>query len=156
MIGFMQDIRDSVGYEIGLSSWITITREMIEGFARLTGNAPLGEPPAQRNGPQVAQGQLILSLLPRMLLGELTRPGEDETPISYGFDRVRFVTPVTEGAQVRGRFALMRCEETAPGTTRLHWQVTVEIRGSRTPALVADWITMRLPRSELPRLLSAA
>ncbi len=156
MIGFMQDIRDSVGYEIGLSSWVTIDREMIEGFARLTGNLPLGGEPQRRNGPQVAQGQLILSLLPRMLLGELTQPGEDETPISYGFDRVRFVTPVPEGAQVRGRFALTRCEEPAPGITRLHWQVSVEIRGSKTPALVADWITMRLPRAELPGILTAA
>lgn len=156
MIAHLQDIRELVGYEVGLSSWITVSREMIEDFARVTGGQPLKSRTPSGAETAVAQGQLILSLLPRMIVGEVTTPAPHETAISYGYDRVRFLTPVPQGAEVRGRFVLAACDRPRPGATRLDWGVTVEMRGTKSPALKARWLSMRLPRDEAPGARSAA
>ncbi len=56
--------------------------------------------------------------------------------LNYGFDRVRFPSPVPAGGRIRGRFVT--------------WHVTAEIERRERPALVADWISRRyLARAEM-------
>jgi acyl dehydratase len=61
--------------------------------------------------------------------------------VNYGFDRLRFVSPVPSGSRVRGRFKLTGMQIDKPGEVTLSLQVTVEIADKDRPALVADWIT---------------
>jgi acyl dehydratase len=64
--------------------------------------------------------------------------------INYGFDRVRFLAPVPAGARVRARFRLLQAEERRPQELTFKYDVTVEIEGSNTPALVAQWLSRAL------------
>jgi acyl dehydratase len=60
--------------------------------------------------------------------------------VNYGLDRVRFLSPVRSGSQVRGRFTLDSVEEKAPGQLLMRHTVTVEIEGEEKPALTAAWL----------------
>ena len=44
------------------------------------------------------------------------------------------------GSRVRGRFTLMELNESKPGEVTYKNAVTVEIEGSETPAIYAEWI----------------
>lgn len=64
--------------------------------------------------------------------------------VNYGFDQVRFLKPVPSGARIRGRFVLKFADLKGADRWVLKHQVTVEIEGEAKPALVADWISMRV------------
>jgi acyl dehydratase len=63
--------------------------------------------------------------------------------VNYGFDRVRFNSPVKEGARVRGKFRLVGLTERAV-SVQSAWDTVIEVEGVRKPALEAHWITLAL------------
>ncbi len=60
--------------------------------------------------------------------------------VNYGFERVRFVTPVRSGSRVRARSTLVSVEEKRPGQLQQLADITLEIEGADRPALTAAWI----------------
>jgi acyl dehydratase len=58
-----------------------------------------------------------------------------EIPVTCGFNKLRFVSPVPAGSRIRGRFTPQKVTDNE--VTRL---VTVEIEGQQKPALVAEWL----------------
>ena len=60
--------------------------------------------------------------------------------VNYGFDKLRFISPVRAGSRVRGRFTLTEAKLRKPKELQSRTNVTVEIEGETKPALVADWI----------------
>jgi acyl dehydratase len=60
--------------------------------------------------------------------------------VNYGFDKLRFISPVRSGSRVRGRFTLAEATLRKPTELLSRTNVTVEIEGEEKPALVADWI----------------
>jgi acyl dehydratase len=60
--------------------------------------------------------------------------------VNYGFDKLRFVSPVRSGSRVRGRFTLVEAKLRKPAELMSRTSVTVEIEGETKPAIVADWI----------------
>ncbi|KAG1539956.1 hypothetical protein G6F50_014429 [Rhizopus delemar] len=66
--------------------------------------------------------------------------------INYGFDKVRFLTPVPVGARVRGRFVLSEFTPRNAREVTTRYAGTVEIEGAARPALVADWTDEAIDR----------
>ena len=62
--------------------------------------------------------------------------------VNYGFDRVRFASPVKAGARIRARFKLAELTVRPSGWLHFNYDVTVEVEGSRKPALTARWLTL--------------
>ncbi|MBL4727674.1 MAG: MaoC family dehydratase, partial [Rhizobiaceae bacterium] len=62
--------------------------------------------------------------------------------INYGFEKIRFLTPVRSGSRVRGNIKLAECTERKPGEFLSRYIVSVEIEGEEKPALVAEWLGM--------------
>lgn len=97
-------------------------------------------------GTTIAYGFLTLSLLTK-LLREATSAAFVATkargahPLNYGFDRVRFVSPVPVNARIRGHFTLAE-RKTRPDGEMMRFSVVVEIEGSDRPALTAEWWSM--------------
>jgi acyl dehydratase len=60
--------------------------------------------------------------------------------VNYGFDRLRFMSPVRAGSRVRGRFTLLEATLRKPKELQSRTNVTVEIEGEPKPALVANWL----------------
>ena len=146
-IASIEEIRDKVGAEIGVSDWILIDQARIDAFAAATEDPQFihVDPVAAAKTPfggTIAHGFLTLSLLSRMAADVMLRPDGVKMGVNYGLDRVRFVAPVRSGRRVRGRFTLTSFEEKRPGQYQFLHAVTVEIEREDKPALLADWIGM--------------
>lgn len=93
-------------------------------------------------GGAIAHGFLTLSLASCFAYDVFTDLPGQTMSINYGFDKLRFLTPVPAGSRLRGRFVLTdlrrRSHRELLRTTRL----SIEINGQDSPALVADWLGM--------------
>ena len=134
-----------LGKEVGLSRWFVMDQERINLFADVTEDqqfihVDVDKAKATPFEGTIAHGFLTLSMLSAMV--------EDAVPlvaglihsVNYGFDRIRFVLPVSAGERIRGRFELIKIDVSAGEITQT-LKVTVEIEGKDKPALVAEWIT---------------
>jgi acyl dehydratase len=61
--------------------------------------------------------------------------------VNYGFDKVRFVSPVRVGSRIRAHAELIDVQLKDPNNLQVTRRFTVEIEGGERPALVADWVT---------------
>ena len=136
-----------VGQEIGLSDWIMVDQGRIDAFATTTLDDQYIHIDPERAsqsplGGTVAHGFLTLSLLSPMNYDAVPQVAGAVMALNYGFDSVRFLSPVHAGCRVRGRFLLRDLTDKGAGRSLLRFAVTVEIEGSDRPALVADWLTL--------------
>ena len=61
--------------------------------------------------------------------------------VNYGFDKIRFVSPVRSGARVRAQFTLKSCDLSKASEMTNIFDVLVEIEHEDRPAIVAEWIS---------------
>jgi acyl dehydratase len=64
--------------------------------------------------------------------------------INYGFDKLRFLTPVKVNSRIRARAKYLKIEETKPGQYQFNVAVTIEIEGSDRPALACEWLSLQM------------
>ena len=130
--------------------WLEITQERINTFADATDDHQFihvdPEACAQYSpwGVPIAHGFLTLSLLTALIGSVPQDPRQAEgrlIGINYGFDRVRFLSPVTVGSRIRAVSAVDAVDLKDPDTVQVTQAVTVEIEGEAKPALAAAWIT---------------
>lgn len=142
------ELPELVGTEVGVSDWIRITQEMIDRFADATLDHQYIHVDPERAagspyGGTIAHGLLIVSLLPHLSSEALDFDVRDvRTRLNYGYDRIRFTSPVPVGSRVRARFRLADAAERSGGRWRLTFAVTVEVERSERPAVVAEWLRM--------------
>jgi acyl dehydratase len=138
-----------VGREIGISGWLTVGQEMIDGFADLTGDRQFIHVDPERAeatplGGTVAHGFLSLSLLSRFAYDAVPPLAGAEMSLNYGFDRLRFLSPVRAGAKIRARFTLKDLQQRSSREILLVLDVFVEIDGGSKPALIAEWLSLNI------------
>jgi acyl dehydratase len=144
-IGGVEELRALVGQEVGHSDWLTVTQEMIDRFADVTGDHQWIHVDQQRSatespfGTTIAHGFLTLSLITQ-LHSQAVQVEGGKMGLNYGLNRVRFVSPVRSGVRVRGRSAVHAIDDILSGV-QVTWKITVETENESKPALVAEWIT---------------
>ncbi len=133
------------------SDWITVNQVMINEFADLTQDHqsihidPVAAAKTPLGG-TIAHGFLTLSFLSRF--SELALPPFEHpnyrivSAFNYGFDKIRFLSPVKSGSRIRGCFAEPQWTEKDNGRVLIRYSVIVEIEGEDKPAIVAEWLTM--------------
>ncbi len=150
-IEHLASLEDLVGEELGVSPWIPISQDRINAFAQASDDhqwihvdpdrAALESPFTST----IAQGFLILSLLPRVCYQTLTIENVSMA-INYGLDKVRFISPVPVDSEIRGRVVLddfdMRGRK-----GQLKLGITFEIKNKTKPACVAKLISQVLVQS---------
>ena len=150
MAGELDDfIRDEQG-KTYVSNWEVVDQALIDRFADTTRDwmflhvDPVKAAETEFGG-TIAHGFLLLSLL-APLRTETPRPVIPglRTGVNYGFDKVRFISPVRSGSRVRAHFAITELRRDGPGKVREAMDVTLEIEGGDRPAVVARWLTMYL------------
>lgn len=147
----MDDAKARVGREVGLSAWRVVTQEMIDLFAAATDDHQFihtDPEKAARESPYggtIAHGFLSLSLLSTMVFEAVPALEGSGMGVNFGFDSVRFLSPVRSGARVRGRFVLARLNLRPSGIAEVHYDVSVEIENQQKPALTARWLTLAMP-----------
>jgi acyl dehydratase len=134
-----------VGHEIGVSSWHLIDQSRINVYADVIEDHQfIHVDPARAKdtpfGTTVAHGFLTMSLMSIMSYEVMPVIEGTKMGVNYGFDKLRFISPVKSGSRVRGRFTLAEAKLRKDKELQSRTNVTVEIEGEDKPALVADWI----------------
>ena len=140
-----EDFQALVGKEIGVSSWHVLDQKRIDTYADVILDHQFihvdpEKAKATPMGTTVAHGFLTMSLLSVMSYEVMPGVKGMTHGFNYGFDKLRFLSPVKSGSRVRGRFVLAEATLRKPGELLSRTNVTVEIEGETKPALVADWL----------------
>lgn len=138
-----------MGADMGTSDWFLIDQGRINAFADCTDDHQFihvdpERAASTRFGSTIAHGFLSLSMLSyfaesvgcvfeNMVMG-----------INYGFDKVRFLAPVKVNKRIRAHARLLDVQEKKPGHFLIQQEVTIEIEGETTPALIAEWLSMSI------------
>lgn len=139
----VEALRATVGRTLGPTAWRTVTQEMIDTFAVLSGDRQWIHTDAARAaaespfGTTVAHGNLTLSMIDGFR-DELIGFEGVTLGVNLGYDRVRFPTPVRQGARVRATAELVAVDERDGGWVQTVTRFAVEVEGDERPACVAD------------------
>lgn len=138
-----------------VSDWLLVDQSMIDTFADATRDHQFIHVDRERAetetpfGGTIAHGFLTLSLLSALAFDAMPAVERTRMGVNYGFERVRFLSPVKSGARVRGRFRLVGLTERAV-SIQSAWDTVVEVEGMVKPAIEAHWITLALLDSNAP------
>jgi acyl dehydratase len=133
----------AAGSQLGPSEWMEITQDRVNLFAEATDDHQWihVDPERAAAGPfggTIAHGLLTLSLLPHFT-HQLYRVDNVALAVNYGYNKVRFITPVKVGANVRASAVISKIDE-LDGAVQATMTITVEIEGSDKPAAVVESI----------------
>jgi acyl dehydratase len=142
--------RADVGNDEATGDWFQVTQEQIDQFADVTNDHQFIHVDPERAkqtpfGTTIAHGFLTLSMLTHLSSSTSAGPPDPGKyagmlmGVNYGFNRVRFVSPVKVGSRIRGR-AVTGNAELKGSTVEVTRNFTVEIEGEEKPALVAEWL----------------
>jgi acyl dehydratase len=145
-ISGVEGLRSRVGEELGVSDWHEVTQRHIDAFASATDDYERIHVDPERAketpwGVTIAHGLYTLSLGPKFLY-EMFSTEDIPLALNYGFDKVRFISPVPVGSRVRMRATLAAVEDS--GRTRI--VQTFEREGQDKPVCVAESLVMYFDR----------
>ena len=140
-----------IGNDEGVGDWFEVTQDQVDQFADVTHDHQFIHVDPERAaqtpfGGTIAHGFLTLSMLSHLAVGANSAaddPAKFEgilMALNYGFNRVRFVSPVKVGSRIRARGVTSGVE--LKGTmVEITRDITVEIEGEEKPALVTQWVS---------------
>ena len=137
------DLMAHVGQHLGYSDYITVTQEQVQMFADATGDHQWIHLDVERAktgpfGQTIAHGYLTLSLGP-VFLPQIFSVGGISMGVNYGANKVRFVSPVPVGAELRAGLKVLAVDDTAGGA-RVTLETTFECKGASKPSCIAEVI----------------
>ena len=146
----IDDLTKQIGNELRVGPWHELTQAEVDNFSRLSGedhwiHTDSDEARNSRFGGPIAQGTLLLSMAPALLRGGVGTEVDlgAKFGLNYGFNKVRFISPVAVGQKIRARLKLVNVHEVAPNVYQIVWQRTIEIDGEAKPAMVAEAISQQ-------------
>ena len=143
-----EEFEGAVGQAIGVSDWFEVTQEDINTFADVTRDHQFIHIDADKAsqtpfGGTIAHGFFTMSMLSHFSENGCGISVEGaKMGLNYGCDKLRFLQPVRIGSRIRGNSVLASVVEKKPGHFLFKSNMTVEIEGSDTPALIVEWLTM--------------
>lgn len=139
----------ALGQPEGTGEWFEVTQEQVNQFADVTFDHQFIhiDPEAAKATPfggTIAHGFLTLSMLVHLGASIPQDPARFAgvlMGVNYGFDKVRFVSPVPVGSRIRATSELVDVQLKDANNLQVTRRFAVDVDGSDRPALVADWIT---------------
>ena len=101
----LDQLRGSVGKELGVSPWHEITQSQIDQFAEVSGDRQwihVDPERARRESPYgttIAHGFLTVSMLSMFINEAIAIEGDAKLRVNYGFNRLRFTGAVPAGVR---------------------------------------------------------
>jgi len=141
LVTTLAGLRDLVGKHAGYTEWQTMEQERVNQFADATNDHQyihVDEEKAKQSpfGRTIAHGFLTLSLV-APITEQLVTVSDATTGVNCGLNRVRFPAPLPVGEQWRGGAEVLAVSG-LPGGIQMRLRVTVEVKGSEKPAMVAE------------------
>ena len=145
IVNGIDELKGLTGQEVGVSDWLEVTQQMINGFADVTGDHQwihVDVERARTDSPfhnTIAHGFLTLSLMSQFAAQSVRVEGDFKMGINYGLNKLRFPAPVPSSSRIRAHFTLVSVEDVTGGF-QVAWAVTIEIQGAPKPCLAAEWL----------------
>ena len=141
----LSQLRERIDQPNPPSDWFEITQDRVNDYADVSmdhqwihvdvdraKNGPFGAP--------IAHGNLTIAVMGHLPSTQATPAPSFEghkLSINYGFDKIRFPSPVRVGARIRATSTLKRAEIKG-GMIETMNEVVVEVEGQEKPAMVAE------------------
>lgn len=144
-ISTVDELKAVTGQIISISDWSVIDQSRIDAFADVSGDRQWIHVDPERAklspyGGTIAHGLLTVSIAAHMPAGQTF--AKIDIPrrmgLNYGYDRIRFPSPVPCNARVRTVSELLDVREVSDRVIHITRRNTVEIEGSAKPAMVAE------------------
>lgn len=141
------EFREMEGKQLPEGEWMTVTQEMINDFAKATGDFQwihVDVEKATKFSPfkkPVAHGFMSVSLLSKMLEG-LIQVKSAQMGVNYGLNKVRFPSPVLVNSRLRLVGSISSIEDYGDNGLKITWNCIVEIEGSDKPACAAEFLSL--------------
>jgi NADPH:quinone reductase len=142
----VETLRAFEGKTIGTTEWLEVSQDIINKFADATLDFQWIHLDVERAkaespfGRTVAHGLLSLSLLPYFTY-QLLKIEAAKLLVNYGYNKVRFISPVLSGHKIRLKMVLKNIESDAKGH-KIVSDLIIEIEGVAKPACVAESIAL--------------
>lgn len=139
--------RELEGKNLPESDWMTVTQEMINDFAKATGDFQwihVDVEKANKYSPfkkPVAHGFMSVSLLSKMM-EDAIQIKTAQMGVNYGLNKVRFPSPVLVDSRLRLVASISKIESYGDNGLKITWNCTVEIEGSEKPACAAEFLSL--------------
>jgi len=135
------ELKGLIGEHLGYSPYVSISQEQVNQFADATGDhhwihVDVERATAGPFGAPIAHGYLTLSLGPT-LYPQVVSIGGYSMGVNYGTNKVRFMSPVKVGSNVRLGVKLVDVTDIAGGIQST-MEFTFECEGSDKPSCVAE------------------
>lgn len=131
----------------GWSNEVTVTQELINQFAQLSGDDYWihTDPERARKespfGTTIAHGSLVQVLMSRLKIPLNYEVVGFNNMVNYGSDRLRFPTPVPSGCKIRARYRIKAVEQVRSGT-QLTMEINVHVVGQDKPSVINDLVML--------------
>ena len=141
----IRNFQNLIGKKLGTSKWYLIEQGSINQFADVTFDHQFIHTDYKKAiettfGTTIAHGFLTLSMLSAMSYDAIPRIEGLKMGVNYGFNKIRFLTPVLVGSHIRAHFTLSNSKVEKQGELINTIGASVEIKNNERPALVAEWI----------------
>ena len=146
-VRYPQDLKKFENYDLGCSDWFLIDQELINAFAKLSGDdqwihidsyRALNEMP---EGKTIAHGLLTLCISPTLGKNKIHIENLKQT-LNYGIDKVRFISPVKVGSFIRLRSKIAQVTLRDDDTVLVRIERTIEIKGIEKLAMYAETLSL--------------
>jgi acyl dehydratase len=134
-----------VGKDLPEGEWYTVTQQMINDFANATLDKQwihVDEKRAAKESPfkrTVAHGFMSVAMISKMLEQAFTIKSV-KMGLNYGLNKVRFPNPVPVNSELRMLTTVKEIEELANNGIKVTFSCTIEIKGQKKPACVAEFL----------------
>jgi acyl dehydratase len=142
----VEGMQGIVGQQIGPSAPLTVTQELIDGFAEVSGDDQWIHVDVERSakespyGKTIAHGNLTLSLADGFRK-ELVQADGFALGVNYGWNKVRFPAPVPVDSQIVGTAELVSFDELDGGWWQAVTKFTITVEGAEKPSFVGESVT---------------
>jgi acyl dehydratase len=140
----LDELKERLGQELGVSDWHEVTQEDVNTFADVTGDHQWIHVDPERAkdtpfGGTIAHGFYSVSLIPRFSYELFSLEGI-AFGLNYGANKVRFPAPLPVGSKVRMRMTLQQVDD-IPGGAQITMLCTLEREGGDKPVCVAETLS---------------
>ena len=131
--------------QLPTGSWYKISQQMINDFANATLDKQwihVDEKRAAKESPfksTVAHGFMSVSMISK-LLEESFSIKSVKMGLNYGLNKVRFPNPVLVNSELRMHTTVQEIEDLANNGIKVTFSCTIEIKGQKKPACVAEFL----------------
>ena len=142
-----QDLKSFENYDLGCSDWFLIDQELINAFAKLSGDDQWIHVDSHRafnempEGKTIAHGLLSLCISPSLGKNKIQIENLKHT-LNYGIDKVRFISPVKVGSSIRLKSKIAQVTLRDDDSVLVRIERIMEIKGIKKLAMYAETLSL--------------